>query len=196
MKFINREESSISSTQREALFGHKSFVLWFTGYSGSGKSTLARNLEAFLFDLKIKTYVLDGDNIRHGICEDLGFSEADRKENIRRASEISKMFSDAGLVVIVSLISPYRADRDKARYLIGKKFIEIFCACPLSVCEDRDIKGLYKKARSGQLSKFTGVSDTYEPPMNPEIIVNTEAETINQSTEVIIKYLADHEFIL
>jgi len=195
MKLISLEKSFILPIERETLFGHKSFVLWFTGYSGSGKSTLARNLEKLLFNLRIKTYVLDGDNIRHGLCKDLDFSEKDRKENIRRVSEISKLFIDAGIVVITSLISPYRVDRDNARNLIGEKFIEIHCACSIEACENRDTKGLYKKARLGQLPKFTGITDVYEPPLNPDITVNTEIETIIQSTEKIITYLKFHDFI-
>ncbi|CAL4323998.1 Adenylyl-sulfate kinase [Buchnera aphidicola (Eriosoma lanigerum)] len=163
----------INRYQRENLHGHKSLVLWFTGLSGSGKSTIASKLEELLFKRKVSTYLLDGDNLRHGICRDLGFTELDRKENIRRVGEIVKLMIDAGLLVITALISPFSKDRNIIKNIVGcSNFLEIFVDTPLEICESRDPKGLYKKARLGVISNFTGIDSPYEKPDNPDIYLN------------------------
>ena len=164
-------------------------VIWFTGLSGSGKSTLANHLEKELNKLGYLTYSLDGDNIRHGINSDLGFSKEDRSENIRRISEISKLFYQSGAYTLVSFISPYSKDRKKARELIGEDFIEIHVSTSLKECERRDTKGLYEKARSGKIDDFTGISAPYEKPKNPELRIDTENKTIKESTKEILNYL-------
>ncbi|WP_340607928.1 adenylyl-sulfate kinase [Xenorhabdus bharatensis] len=161
---------SVGRQQREAVNGHPALVIWFTGLSGSGKSTLAGVLEQALFSQGIKTYLLDGDNLRHGLCNDLGFSEADRQENIRRVGEVAKLMLDAGLVVLTAFISPNRAERQKIRQSMApEQFIEVFVDTPLAICESRDPKGLYKKARAGEILNFTGIDSDYEPPEHPEI---------------------------
>ncbi|MDX7988855.1 adenylyl-sulfate kinase [Xenorhabdus sp. 12] len=164
---------SLSRAQREAVNGHPALVIWFTGLSGSGKSTLAGALEQALFSQGIKTYLLDGDNLRHGLCNDLGFSESDRRENIRRVGEVSKLMIDAGLVVLTAFISPNRAERQKVRELMqAGQFIEVHVDTPLAVCETRDPKGLYKKARAGEILNFTGIDAAYEPPEQPEVYLD------------------------
>ncbi|WP_237386869.1 adenylyl-sulfate kinase [Xenorhabdus sp. Sc-CR9] len=164
---------ALDRKQRETANGHPAFVIWFTGLSGSGKSTLAGALEQTLFLQGIKTYLLDGDNVRHGLCSDLGFSEADRRENIRRVGEVSKLMVDAGLVVLTAFISPNRAERQKVRELMqAGQFIEVYVDTPLEVCEGRDPKGLYKKARAGELRNFTGIDAVYEPPEQPDIYLD------------------------
>ncbi|WP_320663400.1 adenylyl-sulfate kinase [Prochlorococcus sp. MIT 1223] len=186
---VNRESRSIER-------GHKSVIIWFTGLSGSGKSTLANAVNIALFNSGISTYVLDGDNIRHGLCKDLGFSDFDREENIRRIGEVSKLFLDAGIVVLTAFVSPFRADREKARDLVGKgDFIEIYCAADLKVCEKRDTKGLYAKARKGEIKDFTGISSPYEEPEFPELIVNTGSETLQDSVQLVINKLIDMDII-
>lgn len=180
----------ITRQDREKLNGHRSCVLWFTGLSGSGKSTLAGAVEEKLSSMGIHTYLLDGDNIRHGLNSNVDFSEAGRKENIRRIGEVAKLFSDAGLVTLSAFISPFREDRNMVRSLMkAGDFIEVFVNCPLEVCEQRDTKGLYKKARAGQISDFTGISSPYEPPLNPEIEVNTQQQSIEESVSHIINYV-------
>ena len=161
----------------------KNKVFWFTGLSGSGKSTIAAALEKELHNKGYPTYILDGDNVRHGLNSDLGFSEKDRKENIRRIAEVTKLFYDTGVTVLVCFISPYRKDREVARTLIGKDFIEVEVRCPLKVCEERDPKGLYKKARAGEIKDFTGIDSTYEPPEKAEIVLDTSNQTIATSVE-------------
>ncbi|ACO03782.1 MAG TPA: adenylyl-sulfate kinase [Persephonella sp.] len=189
-KFIIPHKGKIKKEDRQKLKGHKSAILWFTGLSGSGKSTLAHAVEEKLFEMGVHTYVLDGDNVRRGINKDLGFSEEDRKENIRRIGEISKLFVDAGIIVLSAFISPYRRDREFVRNLVEKdEFIEIYVKCPLEVCETRDVKGLYKKAREGLIKNFTGIDDPYEEPENPEIVVETDKEPLEESVEKIIGYL-------
>ena len=189
-KFIIPHKEKIKKEDRQKLKGHKSAILWFTGLSGSGKSTLAHAVEEKLFEMGVHTYVLDGDNVRRGINKDLGFSEEDRKENIRRIGEISKLFVDAGIIVLSAFISPYRRDREFVRNLVEKdEFIEIYVKCPLEVCETRDVKGLYKKAREGLIKNFTGIDDPYEEPENPEIVVETDKEPLEESVEKIIGYL-------
>jgi adenylylsulfate kinase len=174
---------------REKLNGHKSVILWFTGLSGSGKSTLAHAIEDHLHRIGIRTFVLDGDNIRQGLCKDLGFSDEDRTENIRRIGEVSKLMLDAGIMVMTAFISPFKKDRQIVRELVNDgDFIEIYCKTPLEVCEQRDPKGLYKKARAGQIPEFTGISSPYEEPENPELIL----ETADKSIEASVSELIDH----
>ena len=185
-------EASVDRAARADKRGHRSAILWFTGLSGSGKSTLANAVNAALFERGLATYVLDGDNVRHGLCKDLDFSDADRKENIRRIGEVAKLFLDAGVIVLTAFVSPFRADRDKARDLVeAGDFFEIFCAADLDVCESRDPKGLYAKARSGAIKEFTGISSPYEAPDTPELKIDTGAQELAQSVEVVIKALQD-----
>ena len=170
--------------------GHRSAILWFTGLSGSGKSTLANAVNAALFERGLATYVLDGDNVRHGLCKDLGFSDADREENIRRIGEVAKLFLDAGVIVLSAFVSPFRADRDKARELVEQgDFLEIFCAADLDVCESRDPKGLYAKARSGAIKEFTGISSPYEAPESPELKIDSGSQELTESVQVVLKAL-------
>ena len=185
-------EASVDRAARADKRGHRSAILWFTGLSGSGKSTLANAVNAALFERGLATYVLDGDNVRHGLCKDLGFSDADREENIRRIGEVAKLFLDAGVIVLTAFVSPFRGDRDKARVLVeAGDFFEIFCAADLDVCESRDPKGLYAKARSGAIKEFTGISSPYEAPDTPELKIDTGAQELAQSVEVVIKALQD-----
>ena len=196
-KNIFWQRNHITQTDRQNRMGHLSFCLWFTGLSGSGKSCLARETEKFLFERNISTYLLDGDNVRHGLNRDLGFSAEDRSENIRRIGEVCRLFVDAGMVVISAFISPYSKDRNKVRDLLGKRnFIEIYVEANLETCERRDVKGLYKKAREGEIIDFTGVSAPYEPPLIPELVINTTEESdILINTNKIIKYLNDNKYI-
>lgn len=169
--------------------GHHSCVLWFTGLSGAGKSTLAHAVEEELYRRGCRTFVLDGDNVRHGLCADLGFSVKDRQENIRRIAEAAKLMVEAGLIVITAFISPFRNDRDRARSLFADgDFVEIYCAAPLEVCESRDVKGLYARARAGEVKEFTGISSPYEPPLNPELIVDTQMP-LQHCVEQVIEIL-------
>ena len=185
-------EASVDRAARADKRGHRSAILWFTGLSGSGKSTLANAVNAALFERGLGTYVLDGDNVRHGLCKDLGFSDADREENIRRIGEVAKLFLDAGVIVLTAFVSPFRADRDKARDLVeAGDFFEIFCAADLDVCESRDPKGLYAKARSGAIKEFTGISSPYEAPDTPELKIDTGAQELAESVDVVIKALQD-----
>ena len=185
-------EASVDRAARADKRGHRSAILWFTGLSGSGKSTLANAVNAALFERGLGTYVLDGDNVRHGLCKDLGFSDADREENIRRIGEVAKLFLDAGVIVLTAFVSPFRADRDKARDLVeAGDFFEIFCAADLAVCESRDPKGLYAKARSGAIKEFTGISSPYEAPNTPELKIDTGAQDLAESVNVVIKALQD-----
>lgn len=166
--------ATVTRNRREIQNGHRSAVLWFTGLSGAGKSTLAHAVEESLHVRGCRTFVLDGDNVRHGLCSDLGFSAADRAENIRRIAEAAKLLAEAGIIVLTAFISPFRSDRERARSLFPHgDFVEIFCDAPLAVCEGRDVKGLYKRARAGDVKEFTGISSPYEPPLNPELVVAT-----------------------
>ncbi len=195
-KNIVWHDTSITRQEREALNGHKSAILWFTGLSGAGKSTLANAVEDALHNMGTRTYVLDGDNIRHGLCKDMGFSDADRKENIRRIGEVSKLFVDAGTVALTAFISPFRSDRDAVRELVPEgDFIEIYCKCSLDVCEERDPKGLYKKARAGEIPEFTGISSPYEEPLNPEITVETDKQSLGESVEQVIDALRERGIV-
>lgn len=183
-------EPVISRRDREGLNGHRGGILWFTGLSGSGKSTLAHAVEEHLHRQGVRTFVLDGDNIRHGLCNDLGFSDADRTENIRRIGEVSKLMMEAGLLVLTAFISPFRQDREIVRNLVaGGDFIEIFCDAPLSVCEERDPKGLYKKARAGEIPEFTGISSPYEAPERPEITLDTGSQSVEACIEEVVEFL-------
>lgn len=177
---------AVTRAEREQLHGHQGAVLWFTGLSGSGKSTVAGALEQALHRAGVSTYLLDGDNVRHGLCRDLGFSEPDRKENIRRVGEVAKLMVDAGLVVLTAFISPHRAERQMVRDLIGNdRFIEVFVDTPLAVCEARDPKGLYKKARAGELANFTGIHSLYEAPEAPEIHLEGEQLVTNLTGQLL-----------
>ena len=182
--------ATVTRDRREQQNGHKSAVLWFTGLSGAGKSTLAHAVEEMLHQLHCHTYVLDGDNVRHGLCGDIGFSDKDRIENIRRIGEVSKLFIEAGMIVLTAFISPFRADRERVRKLIGNTdFIEIYCRCPIEVCEERDVKGLYKKARQGLVNNFTGISSPYEIPENPELVIDTAAKTLEECVLQVVDFL-------
>lgn len=184
------QSSDVKREDRQRLNGHSGAILWLTGLSGAGKSTLAHAVEKRLFSMGVQTYVLDGDNIRHGLCGDLGFSTADRAENIRRISEVAKLFMDAGFIVLTAFISPYTAEREKAKLLIGNdNFLEIYCRCPLPVCEKRDVKGLYKKARAGEVKEFTGVSSSYEEPIAADLIIDTADLSVEDSADSIIDLL-------
>ena len=186
---ITWHHGDITRAEREQLNGHKGLVLWFTGLSASGKSTLARAVEGVLFSQGRHCYVLDGDNVRHGLNKDLGFSPEDREENIRRIGEVAKLFADAGMIAITAFISPYRADRDKARAINGDSFVEVFVDCDLAVCEERDPKGLYKKARAGQIPEFTGISAPYEAPESPELVVDTAKLSLEESAAQVVAFL-------
>ncbi len=187
---ITAVQSQVALEDRTLRNGHKGGVLWFTGLSGSGKSTLATELERRLFNIGYNVYVLDGDNVRHGLSSNLGFSPADRTENIRRIGEIAALFANAGIIVITAFISPYREDRDTARAASSEDFHEIFIDADLSICEKRDPKGLYRKARRGEISEFTGISAPYEAPKSPEFTVDTGALDIEQSVAALAKYVA------
>ena len=179
--------SSITRAEREKLNQHKAAIIWITGLSGSGKSTLAYALEQRLYQMGCRTFVLDGDNMRQGLCGDLGFSEEDRKENIRRVGETAKLFYEAGLIVIAAFISPKKEERDRVRALVPVgDFIEVYCECPLEICEQRDPKGLYKKARLGEIKNFTGVSAPYEVPSRPEILITSATLSVEDSIKQIL----------
>lgn len=188
---IHIHKHIVTSEQRSAMKKHSPAVVWFTGLSGAGKSTLANSVEAELYRRGIHTYILDGDNVRSGLNNNLDFTDEGRKENIRRIGEVSKLFTDAGLVVMSAFISPFNEDRDIARGIIGENFIEVFVDADLSTCEERDPKGLYEKARAGIIPNFTGISSPYERPVNPEITVNTTLHDINTCTEQIVNYIID-----
>lgn len=179
----------VDRKMRENLIGQKGKLIWFTGLSGSGKSTVAALLEKELYSMGKLTYVLDGDNVRHGLNSDLGFSEGDRSENIRRISELCKLFVDCGVVVIATFVSPFKRDRNKVRNLILKDFIEVYVSCPVEVCKKRDPKGLYKKAVKGEIKEFTGISAVYELPENPEIVIDTNLNTADECVKKIVNYL-------
>jgi adenylylsulfate kinase len=184
--------ASVTREMRERLNSHRSAVIWFTGLSGSGKSTLAHTVEARLHGQGCRTYVFDGDNVRHGLCADLGFSPAERSENIRRIGEMSKLFLDAGVVALTAFISPYHKDRHFVRELVGEaNFVEIYVRCPLAVCESRDIKGLYRRARAGQIKDFTGISAPYEEPQHADLILDTDQATVEECVNRIMQFLAE-----
>jgi adenylylsulfate kinase len=181
---------AVTREDRERFCGHKGATLWLTGLSGSGKSTIAVELEKLLWDRGVHAYVLDGDNVRHGLNKDLGFSPADRTENIRRIGEVAKLFTEAGMIVITAFISPYRADRDQVRTLMRPgDFIEVYVECALDVCEQRDPKGLYKKARAGQIPEFTGISAPYEAPVTPEMTISSDRLSVDESVARLLAHL-------
>ena len=189
-RFIIPHEHEITKGDRRSLNNHGSLILWFTGLPSSGKSTIANELEKKLITLGTRTYILDGDNVRMGLCKDLGFSEEDRGENIRRIGEVSKLFVDAGCIVLSAFVSPYIKDRDAVRELVEEgEFVEVFVDAPLEVCEERDVKGLYKKAREGIIKGFTGIDDPYEAPLNPEITIDTSKLSLDEGVNVIFDYL-------
>jgi len=182
--------ATVTRKRREALNGHKSATLWFTGLSGSGKSTLAHAVEEKLHQMDCSTFVLDGDNVRHGLCGDLTFSDEDRKENIRRIGNVAKLFLESGVIVLTAFISPFRSDRELVRNMMPHgDFIEIFCRADISVCEERDVKGLYKKAREGSIKEFTGISSPYEEPVKPEILVNSGVDDLDNCVDQVISSL-------
>lgn len=188
--------ATVTRTRREAQNGHRGAIIWFTGLSGSGKSTLAHAVEEALHQQGCRTFVLDGDNVRHGLCGDLGFTAEDRVENIRRIGEMAKLFMEAGVIVLTAFISPYRADRERVRGLVEHgDFIEIYCDTAIEICEARDVKGLYKKARAGQIGEFTGISSPYETPAKPELSVNTGSEKIDVCVQQVIDEMAQRRLI-
>ena len=187
---------TVKREERESLLKQKGVILWFTGLSGSGKSTIANEVAYKLHSMGKLSYVLDGDNIRHGLNKNLGFSPEDRKENIRRISEVANLLADAGLIAITAFISPYRVDRDLCRELIGKgRFIEIYTRASIETCEKRDPKGLYKKARAGEIKDFTGVNAPYEAPNDPELVIDTDKESVDESVEKVLNKLKELEYI-
>ena len=188
--------AAVTRERRQQRNGHKSVIIWFTGLSGAGKSTLAHAVEERLYEMGCNTYVCDGDNIRHGLCGDLGFSPRDREENIRRIGEVAKLFMDAGVITLTAFISPYRADRAKARSLAAPgDFIEIYCRCALGTCEQRDVKGLYKRARAGEIREFTGISAPYEAPECHELIVDKDKASVEECVETVVRYLVNRGLV-
>jgi adenylylsulfate kinase len=193
---ITWHDGAITKQDRERLLQQKGIVVWFTGLSSSGKSTIARAVEERLFELGHTSYVLDGDNIRHGLNKNLGFSPEDREENIRRIGEVARLFADGGIIAMTAFISPYRKDRDQARALLAEgEFIEVFVKVSLDMAEQRDPKGLYKKARAGEIPEFTGISAPYEEPLNPEIVIDTDTLDVDQSRDAVIRYLVEKQII-
>lgn len=193
---IKWHHGKITKQDRTNLMKQKGLTLWLTGLSGSGKSTIAVELEHALIENSHQAYILDGDNIRHGLNKNLGFSPEDRSENIRRIGEVAKLFTDANIITITAFISPYRRDRENARKLQKDgEFIEVYVKCPLDVCEQRDTKGLYKKARAGEVKEFTGISAPYEEPLNPEITIDTSKLSVEESTKAILSYLEEKGYV-
>ncbi len=188
--------ATVTRERRQQMNGHQSFVLWFTGLSGSGKSTLAHAVEEHLYQMQCRTFVFDGDNVRHGLCSDLGFGEEDRKENIRRIGEMTRLVVEAGVIAMTAFISPFREERQRVRALFAPgEFIEVYCDCSLEVCEERDVKGLYAKARAGLIPNYTGISSPYEEPEAPEIRVRTDQENLEQSIDHVLRYLQEKKLI-
>jgi adenylylsulfate kinase len=184
-------DGHFSRAEREALYGHRGATLWFTGLSGSGKSTVARRVEQLLAERRHHVYTLDGDNVRHGLCSDLGFSPEDRTENIRRIGEVCKLFTDAGTLTLAAFVSPYRADRGRVRAMLAPgDFIEVYVAADLATCESRDPKGLYRKARAGEIREFTGISAPYEEPEQAELTLHTDREDVDACAQRVLRYLA------
>lgn len=193
---ITWHKGALDKKDREKLLDQKGVVVWFTGLSGSGKSTIAHAIEEELFQRGHLSFVLDGDNIRHGLNKNLGFSPEDREENIRRIGEVAKLFADAGLITMTAFISPYRKDRDNNRHLLKEaEFIEVFMKVSLPEAEKRDPKGLYKKARAGEIKEFTGIDAPYEEPLNPELVIDTDTLSLEESKEMVLRYLEDHGII-
>jgi adenylylsulfate kinase len=191
MQNIKWHEALVTRERREAKGRHRSILLWFTGLSGAGKSTIAHAVEDTLHELGCRTFTFDGDNVRHGLCRDLGFSAEDRGENIRRIGEMAKLFLQAGVISLAAFISPYRRDRAFVRELVGERdYLEIYCRCSLQVCEERDVKGLYKRARAGEIKEFTGISSPYEEPENPDLVLETDVLSVQECTDKVIALLA------
>ena len=183
--------ATVTRVRRERANNHRGVVVWYTGLSGSGKSTLAHTVEEALHQLGCQTYVFDGDNVRHGLCADLGFSAEDRSENIRRIGEMVRLFVDAGVIAQTAFISPFLKDRELVRQRVGvEDFVEVYCRCPIEICEQRDVKGLYKKARAGEIPEFTGISSPYEEPQQPDLIVDTGTTSLPDCVERILRILA------
>jgi len=198
MKTLNTiyHNATITRKRRNKLNDHRSVVVWLTGLSGSGKSTLAHSVEERLYNLGCRTYVLDGDNVRHGLSSNLTFSDDDRKENIRRIGEVAKLMMEAGVITMTAFISPFKEDRNIARQLLPNgDFIEIYCKASLEVCESRDVKGLYKLARAGKIKKYTGIDSPYEAPDNPDLVIDTEGESLEESTAKVVDFLKSKEII-
>lgn len=191
------QKNPVSREEREERRGHRGAILWFTGLSASGKSTLAFEVENRLFAEGYFSYVLDGDNMRHGLNSDLGFSPEERQENIRRIGQVAKLFAESGAIVLTAFISPYRRDRDRVRELVTREedFVEIFVSCPLEVCESRDPKGLYRKARAGEIADFTGISAPYEPPVAPELVIETDRHDVEACVQQVLAYLRANDYI-
>ena len=188
--------ATVTRARRETQNGHRGAIIWFTGLSGSGKSTLAHAVEEALHQRGCRTFVLDGDNVRHGLCGDLGFSAEDRVENIRRVGEMAKLFMEAGVIVLTAFISPYRADRERVRGLVEQgDFLEIYCDTAIDICETRDVKGLYKKARAGKIAEFTGISSPYEIPAKPELTVNTGTAKLTDCVGQVVNEMAQRGLI-
>jgi adenylylsulfate kinase len=189
-------QATVTRKRRNKLNDHRSVVLWFTGLSGSGKSTLAHALEEKLFQKNCRTFVLDGDNVRHGLNSNLDFSQPGRTENIRRISEVSKLMMESGLIVMTAFISPFNKDRNEARKLISSEdFIEIYCKASIETCETRDVKGLYKRARKGEIANYTGIDSPYEAPENPELIIDTDNQSLEESVSTILSFLESNGVI-
>lgn len=189
---VVKHRATVTRKRREQQNRHRSVIIWFTGLSGSGKSTLAHAVEESLHQAGCRTFVFDGDNVRHGLCANLSFSEGDRHENIRRIGEMSKLFIEAGVIALTAFISPFKADREMVRALVSENdIIEIYCNSPLEVCEERDVKGLYKKARAGKIKNYTGISSPYEPPEYPDLVLDTAADSVETNTEKILNFLQE-----
>lgn len=195
-KFISQMPLQVTRHQRESRKGHRGVTVWLTGLSASGKTTVATVVDMMLYRMGVNSFVLDGDNIRHGLNRDLGFSPEDRTENIRRIGEVAKLFTQAGIINLTAFISPYRADRNRSRAMQEPgDFIEVFMDCPLEICEERDPRKLYAKARAGEIPEFTGISAPYEPPLNPELILHTADESPEESATRVISYLEKHGYL-
>lgn len=187
---VVRHHGSVTAERREQQNGQRAMVVWFTGLSGAGKSTLAHEVEEALHNQGRRSFVLDGDNVRHGLCSDLGFSPADRRENLRRIAEVARLFVEAGSIVLAAFISPLRADRERVKQIVGaERFVEIYVSCPLEICEQRDVKGMYRRARAGTLPEFTGISAPYEPPHVPELVVDTSELSLMESVNLVLKFI-------
>lgn len=189
-------QATVTREARQLQNGHKSSIVWFTGLSGAGKSTLAHAVEDRLHKMGCSTFVLDGDNVRHGLCSDLSFSNKDREENIRRVGETAKLFLESGVIILTAFISPFRSDRERVRNLVlHGDFMEVYCKCPLEICESRDVKGMYKRAREGKIPEFTGISSPYEEPYNPELEVQTGSLSIDESASMVMALLVERGVI-
>lgn len=199
-KFNNNiiwHHATVSRERREFLNGHKSAVLWFTGLSAAGKSTIAHAVEEKLYQMGCHTFVFDGDNVRHGLCSDLSFSREDRAENIRRIGEMVKLFVDAGVIALTAFISPFRSDRQRIRKLLSEgDFIEIYCRCPIDICEQRDAKGYYRRAKAGEIKEFTGISSPYEEPENPDLILDTGEKSLKECVNMVVDLLVERGVIV